>query len=168
MVDVGVSAVPWHGEVRRVRAGHFGPTPSEWRARSPSTRRSRETSKAARYFISSLPGDDAQKFALAVRRHWTGKNNLSWVLDVAFGADNRRVHKDNAPENMAMLRYLAFNLRKAGTTTKVGLQTRRKKAGWDDWTWPPASALQAETCGSSRMKMRLPLLRDSACVGPTW
>jgi len=64
---------------------------------------------------------------------------------VAFGVDDGRVRKDNAPENMAMLRHLAFNLRKAGTTTKVGVQTRRN-----------AWALQAEACGSSRMKMRLP------------
>jgi predicted transposase YbfD/YdcC len=91
-----------------------------------------ETSKEVRYFISSLPGDDAQKFASAVRRHWTVENNLHWVLDVAFGEDDSRVRKANAPENMAMLRHLALNLLKADTTTKVGVQTRRKKAGWDE------------------------------------
>jgi predicted transposase YbfD/YdcC len=90
------------------------------------------TSKEVRYFISSLPGDDAVKFASAVRRHWTVENNLHWVLDVAFGEDDSRVRKDNAPENMAMLRHLALNLLKADTTTKVGVQTRRKKAGWDE------------------------------------
>ncbi|WP_223760811.1 ISAs1 family transposase [Myxococcus sp. RHSTA-1-4] len=90
-----------------------------------------KTSREVRYFISSLTGDDAQKFASAVRRHWTVENNLHWVLDVAFGEDDSRVRKDNAPENMAMLRHLALNLLKADTTTKVGIQTRRKKAGWD-------------------------------------
>lgn len=91
-----------------------------------------ETSKEVRYFISSLPGDDAEKFASAVRRHWHVENNLHWVLDVAFGEDDSRVRKDNAPENMAMLRHIALNLLKADTTTKVGIQTRRKKAGWDE------------------------------------
>ena len=39
------------------------------------------TSTEVRYFISSLPGDDAEKFANAVRSHWSVENNLHWVLD---------------------------------------------------------------------------------------
>jgi len=85
-----------------------------------------------RYFISSLPGDDAMKFASAVRRHWEVENNLHWVLDVAFDEDSCRVRKDNAPENMAMLRHTALNLLKADTLARVGLKTRRKLAGWDE------------------------------------
>lgn len=90
------------------------------------------TSSELRYFISSLPGDDAEKFARAVRGHWSIENNLHWVLDVAFDEDHSRVRKDNAPENMAMLRHVALNLLKADTTNKRGIQTRRKMAGWDD------------------------------------
>jgi predicted transposase YbfD/YdcC len=54
------------------------------------------------------------------------------VLDVAFREDESRARKDNAPENMAMLRHLALNLLKADKTKKVGIQTRRKVAGWDE------------------------------------
>jgi predicted transposase YbfD/YdcC len=90
-----------------------------------------QTSTEVRYFISSLPGDDAEVFARAVRRHWEVENNLHWVLDVAFREDDCRVRKDNAPENMAMLRHLALNLLKADKVTKAGIQTRRKLAGWD-------------------------------------
>lgn len=90
------------------------------------------TSREVRYFISSLPGDDAEKFANAVRSHWTVENNLHWVLDMAFDEDRCRVRKDNAPENMAMLRHVALNLIKADTLVKKGIQTRRKLAGWDE------------------------------------
>lgn len=86
-----------------------------------------------RYFISSLPGDDAEKFAGAIRSHWAIENNLHWVLDVAFREDESRVRKDNAPENMAMMRHVALNLLKQATTKKprVSIKSRRKLAGWD-------------------------------------
>lgn len=88
------------------------------------------TSRDVRYFISSLDGSDAGKFARAVRTHWSIENNLHWVLDVAFDEDSSRVRKDNAPENMAMLRHVALNLLKADTSKKSSISTKRKKAGW--------------------------------------
>ena len=89
------------------------------------------TSTEVRYFISSLAGDSAQKFAHAVRSHWAVENSLHWVLDMAFDEDQSRVRTGNAAENMAMLRHIALNLLKGDTTTrKVGIATRRKKAGW--------------------------------------
>lgn len=91
-----------------------------------------KTSREVRYFISSLPGDNAEKFAVAVRSHWSVENNLHWVLDVAFDEDRSRVRKDNAPQNMAMLRHVALNLLKADKSTKVGIKTRRKMAGWSN------------------------------------
>lgn len=91
-----------------------------------------KVSTESRYFISSLEGDNAETFARAVRGHWTVENNLHWVLDVAFDEDHSRVRKDNAPENMAMLRHAALNLLKADTSTKVGIKTRRKMAGWSN------------------------------------
>ena len=91
------------------------------------------TSKEIRYYISSLVGDDAVKFAGAVRGHWSVENSLHWVLDVDFDEDHSRVRKDNAPENMAMLRHVALNLLKGDTTVrKVGIKTRRKMAGWSN------------------------------------
>ena len=91
------------------------------------------TSKEVRYFISSLVGDDAEKFARTVRSHWSIENSLHWVLDMAFDEDHSRVRKDNAAENMAMLRHVALNLLKGDTTVrKVGIKIRRKKAGWSN------------------------------------
>ena len=91
------------------------------------------TSRDVRYFISSLPGDDAEKFGAAVRGHWGIENGLHWVLDVAFREDESRVRKGNAPENMAMMRHVALNLLKTATTKqkRVSIQSRRKLAGWD-------------------------------------
>lgn len=88
------------------------------------------SSREVRYFISSLDGSDAEKFARAVRYHWRVENSLHWVLDVAFDEDGSRVRKDNAPENMAMLRHVALNLLKADTSKKSSISTKRKKAGW--------------------------------------
>ncbi len=89
------------------------------------------TSTEIRYFISSLAGESAEKFAQAVRSHWGVENSLHWVLDMAFDEDQSRVRSGNAAENMAMLRHVALNLLKSDTTTrKVGIATRRKKAGW--------------------------------------
>ncbi len=86
----------------------------------------RETS----YYISSLDMD-AQQFAHAVRSHWNIENNLHWVLDVTFREDESRIRKDNAPENMAVLRHMALNLLKQETSLKKSIKRKRLRAGWD-------------------------------------
>jgi predicted transposase YbfD/YdcC len=96
-----------------------------------------------RYFLSSLPGDDAQKFLSTVRTHWAVENQLHWTLDVAFREDDARMRKDYAPENAAVLRQISLNLLKGGTHIRYddgsvkktpGIKARRKMAGWDhDW-----------------------------------
>lgn len=40
------------------------------------------------------------------RSHWVIENQLHWVLDVHFADDDNRARKDNAPENLAILRRL--------------------------------------------------------------
>jgi hypothetical protein len=52
----------------------------------------------------------AKRILHVVRRHWAIENELHWVLDVAMDEDHNRVHKDQAPENMAVLRHMALNL----------------------------------------------------------
>ena len=92
------------------------------------------TTYETRYFISSLPGDDATKVAHAVRSHWAIENNLHWVLDVAFREDESRVRIKNAAENMALLRHVALNLLKQATQLPkkvVSIRSRRKLCGWD-------------------------------------
>lgn len=90
------------------------------------------SSTERRYYISSLPGTNARKFAGAVRAHWGVENGLHWTLDVAFREDESRIRKDHGPENMAMLRHVALNLVKTETTAKVGVKNKRLKAGWDE------------------------------------
>jgi predicted transposase YbfD/YdcC len=85
-----------------------------------------------RYFISSLPGNNAREYARAIREHWGVENSLHWVLDVAFREDECRVRTGNAAENLAMLRHVALNLLKNESTAKVGVKNKRLKAGWNE------------------------------------
>ena len=62
-----------------------------------------------RFFISSLPAD-AKQISSAVRSHWLIENGLHWTLDVVFNEDKSRVRKDNAAENMAIIRHITLNM----------------------------------------------------------
>jgi predicted transposase YbfD/YdcC len=84
-----------------------------------------------RYFISSL-GADAQQALRAVRCHWQVENSLHWVLDVAFREDACRTRTAHAPENLATLRHMAVNLLKQERSCKLGIKSKRLKAGWDE------------------------------------
>jgi predicted transposase YbfD/YdcC len=84
-----------------------------------------------RFFISSLPAE-VKKISEAIRLHWRVENSLHWCLDVGFREDDCRVRKDNAAENFAVIRQIALNLLKQEKTAKVGIQTKRLMAGWDD------------------------------------
>ena len=72
----------------------------------------------SRYFISSLPCD-ARLLAHAVRTHWGIENSLHWRLDMTFREDDSRIRKDHAPENMALMRRIAFGLVKARVPAKM-------------------------------------------------
>jgi predicted transposase YbfD/YdcC len=82
-----------------------------------------------RYYISSLK-PSAQQALDIVRTHWGIENELHWVLDVAFREDDCRVRNGNGAQNFALLRHLALNLLKRETSAKVGIKTKRHKAGW--------------------------------------
>jgi predicted transposase YbfD/YdcC len=87
--------------------------------------------KETRYYLSSLPGD-ARLIAAAVRSHWGIENQVHWVLDLAFREDESRVRVGQAAENLAVLRHLALNLLRRERTAKVGIETKRPKAAWDE------------------------------------
>ncbi len=91
-----------------------------------------KTTLEKRYFISSLNAENHQAIAIAIRKHWCIENQLHWVLDVSFNEDASRIRKDNAPENLAIIRHIALNLLKQEKTLKVGVKNKRKNAGWDD------------------------------------
>ena len=103
------------------------------------------TSTEVRYFISSLAGDSAQKFAHAVRSHWSVENSLHWVLDMAFDEDQSRVRTGNAAENMAMLRHVAWRSTCSRAT--------RRRATWASRRVekrPAGAATSCFTCSASR------------------
>ena len=83
------------------------------------------------YYIGSI-GDNAERFAHAVRSHWSIENSLHWVLDVSFREDESRIRKANAPENMAVLRHIALNMIKKETSLKKSIKSKRLRAGWDN------------------------------------
>ena len=53
------------------------------------------------------------------------------VLDIPFHEDASRIRRDNAPENMALLRHFALNLLKRDKSSESSISARRKKADWD-------------------------------------
>jgi predicted transposase YbfD/YdcC len=65
------------------------------------------------------------------RSHWAIENQLHWVLDVHFAEDGNRARKDNAPENLAILRRLALNILRAHPD-RASIRRKIKRAGWDD------------------------------------
>jgi predicted transposase YbfD/YdcC len=65
------------------------------------------------------------------RSHWSIENQLHWVLDVQFAEDANRARKDNAPENLAILRRLALNILRTHPDP-ASIRRKIKRAGWDN------------------------------------
>jgi predicted transposase YbfD/YdcC len=88
--------------------------------------------KYVRYYITTLPSD-AKRILHVVHGHWAIQNELHWVLDVAMNEDHNRVHKDQAPENMAVfLRHIALNLLKQEKPAKSGVHAKQLQTAWNN------------------------------------
>lgn len=83
-----------------------------------------------RFFLLSSRLSPERMLEVA-RTHWTIENQLHWVLDVALGEDAARARKDNAPQNLALLRKLALNTLRQHPE-KASIKTKIKRAGWND------------------------------------
>jgi predicted transposase YbfD/YdcC len=83
-----------------------------------------------RYYLMSTIMS-ATKLLRTVRAHWGIENRLHWVLDADFGEDADRTRKDNAPENIAVLRRLALNIARVHPAV-MSMRLKLKRAGWDD------------------------------------
>jgi len=83
-----------------------------------------------RYYLSSLSAD-IQRFAKAVRGHWSIENQLHWVLDVVFGEDQARARTEHATENLAAMRRLAVNLLRKDKLCKRSIKGKLMRAAID-------------------------------------
>ena len=83
-----------------------------------------------RWFLLSTPLSAEQLLDVA-RTHWSIENQVHWVLDVDLREDAARSRKDNAPQNLALIRKLALNLLRTHKD-KASIKGKIKKAGWDD------------------------------------
>ncbi len=86
-----------------------------------------------RYYISSR-NLAPSALAEAVRSHWAIENQLHWVLDVTMREDASTIRKDNAPENLSLLKKIVLNILRTDTSgrKKTSLRLRRKRAAWND------------------------------------
>lgn len=84
-----------------------------------------------RYYILRIQSD-VQRFATAIRSHWSIENQLHWILDVCFGEDAAQSCSGYSAENLAVIRHIGINLLSRDKESKVGVKTRRLQAGWDD------------------------------------
>jgi len=90
------------------------------------------TSVETRYYRASVGGPTpARTLNRAVRSHGDIENDLHWVLDIAFRADECRVRVGHAAHNLAVLRPIALTLLRRERTTRGGIKAKRLKAGWD-------------------------------------
>jgi len=89
-------------------------------------------SEEVSYYLSSLPAHtDAHVLAHSIRAHWSIENQLHWSLDVALREDAAQSYKDQGPHNQALLRRMALQMLKSDTSVKIGVQAKRKRAGWN-------------------------------------
>lgn len=90
-----------------------------------------KTQVEMRYYIASL-SPNANLLLQSIREHWGIENSVHWILDVAFNEDQSRVHKDHAPENLAVMRRIAINLLRKEKSFKGGFQAKRLQCAWDE------------------------------------
>jgi predicted transposase YbfD/YdcC len=89
------------------------------------------TSIETRHYISSLPSG-AERIAYAIRNHWGIENQVHWVLDVVFAADDSRARIGHSAHNLTIIRHVVLNLLRQETSLKTSLRQKRLRAGWDD------------------------------------
>lgn len=91
-----------------------------------------KTTNEIQFYLTSLPAQDPQKIATAIRQHWGIENSLHWTLDVTFAEDECRVRSLHAPHNLALVRRFALNALNRESTFKHSLRQKSKQAAMDD------------------------------------
>ena len=78
------------------------------------------------YYAMSRPLSAAE-LNTAARTHWEVENKLHWRLDVQLSEDRCRARKDNAPENLAVLRHAVLAVLDQDPK-KLSVENKRLKA----------------------------------------
>lgn len=84
-----------------------------------------------RYFISSMEAD-AKHALKAVRGYLAIKNQLYLCWYSEFREDQSRVREEKSAKNLAAVRHISLNLLKQETSCRLGIKSKRKKAGSDE------------------------------------
>jgi len=84
-----------------------------------------------RYYLLSFE-TDVLRFSKSVRNHWSIENQLHWILDVGFDEDASQACRGYTAENLAVIRHIGLNLLSRDKKSKVGVKTKRLKAGWNN------------------------------------
>jgi predicted transposase YbfD/YdcC len=82
-----------------------------------------------RYYICSF--NDVERFAAAVRGHWSIENSLHWIMDVTFREDDSRIQNELGASNFSWMRRFAISLLKNESTMKDSVRQKRLLATWD-------------------------------------
>ena len=69
---------------------------------------------------------------------------LRWVLDVVFDENESRIRKGEGAANFALLCRIALNLLRS-EDSKLSLNRKRLRAGWDEAYWAKVLHIQQPT-----------------------
>jgi predicted transposase YbfD/YdcC len=83
-----------------------------------------------RYYISSL-AVDVQRFARAVRSHWSIENSCHWTLDLTYREDESRIREKHVRENFAWLNRFSLSLLKQHPG-RESVAMKRRSCGWSE------------------------------------
>ena len=89
-----------------------------------------KTSTETAYYLLSRPLT-ADLFNPVARAHWGVENQLHWCLDVQMDEDRQRTRRDNAPQNLAILRHMALNVMRKDPR-KDSLRAKFNIAAWNN------------------------------------
>lgn len=92
-------------------------------------RRGDKIERSVRYVALSTILTSARLLEVT-RAHWSIENDLHWQLDVSFHEDLARSRKDNAPQNIAIIRRMALDILKTHPE-KRSIARKMKLASWD-------------------------------------
>ncbi|WP_372198718.1 ISAs1 family transposase [Vibrio sp. 10N.286.52.E2] len=76
-----------------------------------------------KHYISSAKLT-AKALLESTRAHWSIENQMHWRLDVGFKEDECRIRREQAGENLAVIRHIALNLLTEEISFKAGIKRK--------------------------------------------